>query len=118
MCLGNSDPRFPACRASMVRSIEVAFPKAAPGKTTVSGFNAQRLEEAAQLLGLEVRRRNERIAEFEPFAADMTNLCGPAIELIVPAPKGNRKQTRRKFVFHARGLDGRRDTDRFVLICR
>jgi hypothetical protein len=45
-------------------------------------------------------------------------ICGPAINLITPAPEFGKKVVRRKFKIRARGANGELDTDRFVLVCK
>jgi hypothetical protein len=88
----------------------------------INYINARRLELAAEHFGLEVRRRNRTISEFSlgEGDVDITPVCGPAFELMVPAPKpkARRNAIKRRFRINAESVDGRHDGDRFLLICK
>jgi hypothetical protein len=122
ICLGNDDPRYAKCNPAMVYSVEVMSPR--PDRITppINYINARRLELAAEHFGLEVRRRNRTISEFSlgEGDVDITPVCGPAFELMVPAPKpkARRNAIKRRFRINAESVDGRHDGDRFLLICK
>jgi cysteine-rich repeat protein len=122
ICLGNEDPRFANCNPAMVYSVEVMTPR--PDRITppMNYVNARRLELAAKEFGLEVRRRNRAISKFGlgDGDVDITPVCGPAFELMVPAPKpkARRNAIKRRFRINAESVDGRHDGDRFLLICK
>ena len=118
LCFGNDDPRYPLCQPSMVRSVEVKYREPKPSKGQLERLNAARLESAVAALGLEVRRRKQAIHQFAPSASDITPICGSLVRLVAPAPKtGRRGAVRKTFKLHAASVDGRRDTDRFALVC-
>jgi hypothetical protein len=115
-CFGNSDPRYPGCTPSMIRSMEILLPNAARAISETDRANAQQLERSLGALGLEVRRRRRVIAE--PIAPVGQDLCSPVIRLTVPGPRvRGGKTVRRKFRFRATATDGRRDKDRLILVC-
>jgi cysteine-rich repeat protein len=122
MCLGNDDPRLPECAPSMVYGVEVMSPR--PDRITppLNFINARRLEMAAEEFGLEIRRRGRIISENSLGGGniDISPICGPALKLMVPAPKpkGRRTAIKRKFRINAKSVDGRRDGDRIMLICK
>ena len=117
MCFGNSDPRYPQCTPTMIQSVEVLSPKAARQGSTLDVFNARQLERVVETLGVEVRRRGKTVAESIAPLGD--GLCGPTIQLVTPAPMtAGKKAVRRKVRLRATDVNGRRDTDRFVLVCR
>jgi hypothetical protein len=117
LCFGNPDPRYPTCTPGDIRSIEVMSPRRSRKASAMSTINADRLEETVADLGLEVRRGGVTIAESIAPLGD--GICGPAFELVTPAPKRlGAKPVKRKFKIKARGMDGRVDMDRFTLMCK
>jgi len=116
LCFGNSDPRFPRCDPGSVMGLEVMSPQMSRAASTLDRTNARRLEQAIAALGLEVRRRGQTIAQ--SVAPMGEGICGPAINLVTPAPEFGKKVVRRKFKIRARAENGHLDTDRFVLVCK
>jgi hypothetical protein len=114
MCFGNADPRLRRCSPERVIAAEVLRPK--KGTPTGDADNGARLEEAFGALGLEVRRRGRMVRE--QVAPVGGNRCSPAVALEVPTPRRGRSATRLRFRLRAESVSGRRDTDRFVLVCR
>jgi hypothetical protein len=114
MCFGNADPRLERCSPEHVIAAEVLYPSAT--RSAADAGNAARLEEAFATLGLEVRRRGRIVAgQVTPVGA---NRCSAPVALELPAPSDGDGATRRRFLVRAETVNGRRDTDRFDLVCR
>jgi cysteine-rich repeat protein len=109
LCFGNDDPRFSRCPSSMVQSVEVRQPN--PAKSSVG----RQVEEALGKLGLEVRRR--RTVMTEGVGPMGNNTCGSLIAVSTPGPRGSKASTQ-KIQIQATGIDGKRDKDTFVLVCK
>jgi hypothetical protein len=117
LCFGNSDPRYPHCAPHAVESVEVVWPSAARKRATVDRNNARSLEATLAGAGLEVRRQHRVIAE--AVASLGNDTCTAPIRLLAPAPRTRQqKRVRRVFKLEARGADGQRDRDRFVVVCQ
>jgi hypothetical protein len=114
MCFGNADPRLERCSPEHVIAAEVLYPSAT--RSAADAGNAARLEEAFGALGLEVRRRGRIVAGQVTTIGD--NRCSAPVALELPAPSDGDRATRRRFLVRAETVTGRRDTDRFVLVCR
>jgi hypothetical protein len=117
LCFGNSDPRYPRCAPAPVQSVEVLWPSAARRRATVDRENARSLEARIGAVGLEVRRKDRVVTE--AIASVGNDTCTAPIHLVAPAPRTKQQESvRRVFRLEARGVDGQRDRDRFVLVCR
>jgi parallel beta-helix repeat protein len=118
VCIGNTDPRLPHCRPAAVHSFEVVRPNANRTKSNVSRDNALRLEQGLRGLGVGIQRRGKLVVD--ALASPPTvNSCSPFVDLIVPAPKGNRAKTiTKKFKMRGHTADGRGDKDILVLKCK
>jgi hypothetical protein len=115
LCFGNTDPRLPRCVPDRVRSTEVRSPKAGKKGPVLDARNLEALESALGAMGLEVRRGAHVITtERGPVGTDV---CGPLVRLVAPAP-GRSKATPRRFQVRATSVGGKRDDDRFTLVCR
>ena len=116
LCFGSADPRQPGCAPFPVRSVEVVSPGVAGNLPADQLRNIAALENAAQVLGLQVRHAGQIIAPAVRPVGD--GICGPFARVTVPAPatEGSRP-LQRVFKLRAVAADGRRDQDRLALMC-
>lgn len=115
VCLGNADPRLGRCQPAAMLGLEVLSPSPERSKAELDKQNGLALEQSFTALGVEVRRRGHVITAAS--SSDTQASCSPLVDLVVPAPKGNRP-TRRKFQLRGDASDGRRDLDTIILECR
>jgi hypothetical protein len=109
LCFGNDDPRNSRCSPSMVESVELKQPN--PAKSAIG----QQLEDALGRLGVQVRRRKQIVAE--GVAPMGNNTCSALIEVAAPGPRG-KKPAKHKFQIESTDTEGKRDKDKFVLVCK
>jgi hypothetical protein len=112
LCFGNDDPRFPACRATDPRRIDI---REAP-----DGLAASRLLALASGVGIEARLRGQQVVT--PSATAGTtfatrNACTEPTLLQVPAPAPGKRRVRRWIRMTTSDAQGRRDRDRLRLEC-
>jgi hypothetical protein len=113
VCFGNDDPRLPRCLPAPVTRFEVQRPHPRTAQAEADRANALRLEAAVSTLGVTVPGS----AVAAGSTPDM-NACSTFVELVTPAPAPGRKRfSERKLRIRGRAVDGRRDTDTFVLAC-